>query len=389
MAIGVVNNESSVALTVESTEGTYNGGTATSTDYVEVLAEGTTANKTREELTRDTLSSTVENESSRVGMAEVVAELPTEFGASATAGAAPQRMDKMLRSLLGGKRTAATDTTTTGNSSTVLEFGATPNFLKGDIVLVKEAGAFEVRPISAVGATTITFPFALDNGSPSDGVVVEACTTYFHDTSSSVTLSMEHNVGNEIQQQVAGLRAKSMSIENWTAGQIPTANFSLDGVKLSRVDSAQTATPDFTADALPPVALEACLYVNGNKLAYSELGMTIENTVSFLIDACEADGKAGSRITNQSVSFNCKKYSDDTTLVEWNNFENNDDATVFFFAFNPSSTAGEGSEYVAAWLPQGKITAAPFGDQDGIATDDLEIKAHKSSGNDSVFLGFV
>lgn len=388
MTIGVINNESSVGIMVEVTEGTFVPPAAT-TDYSEVMAEGTTVNKTREELSRDTLSSTVEQESSRVGIAEVTAELGVEFGASSTAGAAPQRLDKLLRSLLGGKRSAITDTTTTGNSSTVLEFGAAPPFAKGDTVMVKAAGAFELRPVSAVGATTITFPFALENGAPADGVVVEAVTTYYHDTGSAPSLSIEHNIGNEIQQKAAGCRVSSASLENFSAGQIPSMKFSLGGLSLDRVDSAQTFSPDFTADALPPVALEACLYINGTKLSYSELGLSIENTQSFLIDACNASGKVSSRITNQVVSFNAKSYMDDTSLTEWDNFENNDDASVFFFAFNPSSTAGEFSEAVCVWLPQGKITAAPAGDQDGVATNDLEIKCHRSSGNDSVFISTI
>ena len=47
------------------------------------------------------------------------------------------------------------------------------------------------------------------------------------------------------------------------------------------------------------------------------------------------------------------------------------------------------SEVVAGWLPQGKITAAPVADQDGILTEALEIKCHKSLGNDSIFLSFI
>lgn len=388
MAIGVVLNESSVALKQESTEGTYTAPSA-GTEYIEVLSEGTSANKTREELARNTLGSSTEQEASRVGIAEVVAELPVELGASATAGAAPQRLNLLLKSLLGGSRTAVSDTTTTGNTSTVLEFGATPPFAKGDIVLIKEPNNYELRPVSAVGSTTITLAFALSNGAPSDGVVVEAVATYYSDTSSSVSLSMEHNVGNTVQQRVAGLRAQSASIENWSAGQIPTMNFSLGGLSLERADAAQTATPDFTADALPPVALSACLYINGTQYSYSELGLSVENTLSFLIDACNASGKVSSRITDQVVTFSAKKYADDTSLTNWDNFNDNDDVSVFFYAYNPSSTAGQFSNAVAVWLPQGKITSAPFGDQDGIVTDDLEIKAHRSAGNDSIFISFI
>jgi len=389
MAIGIVNNESAVALKVESTSGTYVAPTA-STDYIEVLSEGTSLNKTREELSRNTLGSSTEQEASRVGIAEVTAELAVEFGASAeaTAGAAPQRLDLILRSGLGGKRTNTLETTTTSNTSTVLNF-TSHGILKGDIVLVREAGAFELRPVASVTSTTVTLAFALSNGAPSDEVEVEAFTTYYSDTSSSVSLSMEHSVGNTVLQKAAGLRVQSMSLENWSAGQIPSFNASLGGLSLERADGEASYTPDFTADALPPVALSACLYINGTMLSYSELGMSIENTLSFLIDACSASGKVNSRITDQVTTFSCKKYSDDTTLTEWDNFNANDDVSVFFYAYNPSSTAGEFSECVAVWLPQGKITAAPFGDQDGIVTDDLEIKAHRSAGNDSVFIGFI
>jgi len=387
MAIGVVNNESSVGLKAESTEGTYTAPSA-GTDYVAVLAEGTSANKTREELTRNILGSSTEQEASRVGIAEVVAELPTEFHANTTAGAAPQGLDLLFRSLLGGKRTNTAETTTTSNTSTVLNF-TSHGILAGDICLVKESGAFELRPVASVTSTTVTLAFALSNGAPSDGVVVEAFTTYYSDTSSSISLSMEHNIGNTIQQRVAGLRASSFSLSNWTAGSLPQASFSMGGLSLERADAAQTATPDFTADALPPVALEACLYIGGTQYSYSELGMTVENTLSFLISACNASGKVNSRITDQVCSFTATKYMDDTNLTEWDAFNNNDDKSVFFYAFNPSATAGEFSECVAVWLPQGKITAVPAGDQDGIATDQLEIKAHKSAGNDSIFIGFI
>jgi len=388
VAIGVVVNESSVALKEESTEGTYNAPTV-STEYIEVLSEGTEFNKNRELLERDTLSSTVETEAARVGMADVIGTMPVEFRASATAGGAPQALDLLLKSGLGGNRSAATQATSTGNTSTVMEFGVSPNFAKGDTVMVKEAGAYELRPISAVGATTITFPFALTNGAPSDGVSIEAVETYYHDTANSISLSAEHNVGDEIQQQVAGMRVDSISMENFTVGQIPQLNFGLGGLSLERVDSAGTATPDFTADALPPVALEACLFIGGTQFSYTEASMSIENSLSFLTDACLESGKAGSRITSQSVTFNCNPYSDDTSLTNWDAFNDNSDTNIFLYAYNPSSTAGEFSNAVCVWIPQGKIVESPFGDQDGISTDNLVIKAHKSAGNDSIFMSFI
>lgn len=387
MTIGVVTNESSLALKKEVTEGTV-VPPAAGTDYIEVLADSLEINKTREELSRDTLSSTTEQEASRIGIPEIAGSLGVEFRASATEGSYPQALEVLTESLMGGKRTAATEDTTTGASSTVLTFTSHP-FLVGDCVLVKESGAFEVRPVSAITSTTITFPFALDNGAPSDGVTVAATSTFYSNTATSSTFSAEHNVGNEIKQTVGGLRSQSMSLENWTAGTIPTATFNMAGLTLERSDAAGAYSPDFTADALPPVALEACLWVSGVKTSYTELGLSIENEVSFMKDACEPDGKLGSRVTSQTTSFTASLYADDTTLTSWDAFNANDDTSIFFYAFNPSSTAGEFSEAVAVWLPQGKITELPFADIDGIVSDALAVKCHRNLGSDSAFISFI
>lgn len=389
-AVGVVTNESSVAIVEETTEATYKApSNGDGTEYIEVLSEGTEMNLTRELLERDTLSSTVETEAARVGLKSVDASIPVEYRASNTEGAAPQALDALLKSALGGKRTAATQDTSTGSTATVLEFGVAPNFSAGDVVLVKESGAYELRPVASVGATSITLAFALTNGAPTDGVTVAAVTTYYHNTATSSSLSIEHNVGNEIQQQGAGLRVETATIENWSVGQIPQMSFTLGGLSLDRVDAAATESPDFTNDALPPVALEACLYINGIELDYTELGMSIENTLNFLTSACNANGKISSRITGQTINFTANPYLDDTSTPYWDAFNTNDDVSIFFFAYNPTATAGQFANAVSVWLPQAKITEIPIGDQDGIATENLAARAHRQNGNDSIFLSFI
>ena len=392
MTIGVIGNESTLALMVEVTEGVYVAPTS-GTDYVDPLADGLEMNKSREELTRDLLGGSVEAEASRVGVAEASGTIPLEFKASATEGDAPQALDVSLRSLLGGKRQITADqTSSTGHSSTVITFADTSAFSVGDIVLVKEAGAFEARPISAITTnTSITFPFALDNGAPSDAVVVAQCTTYYSDTSNAVTMSAEHNLGSAaIKQKVTGLRAVSGSIENYSAGSIPSMSFSVQGLDIERLDEDADFAPDLAQDGLPPVALEACFWLNGTKLSYTELGLNIENTVSTIADACAASGKIGSRITEQVTTLSVNPYLDDSDLTNtWNKFNANDTVSSFFYAFNPSAVDGEFSECVAGWLPQGKITETPISDVDGILAEAVTVKAFKSLGSDSVFLGFV
>lgn len=390
MAIGVVKNESTIALVAEVTEGTY-VAPSTGADYVQPLADGLELNKQRELLERDILSSTVENEAARVGVAEVQGAIPVELRANETAGSAPQGLDILLRSALGGKRqqTAAVTTGTT-HSSTVINMADTTDFNVGDMVLVKESGAYEIRPISVVTSnTSITLKFALDNGAPSDGVELEKFTTYYSDTANAISFSAEHNIGSQaIKQKVEGLRVTTASIENWTVGQIPTVNCSVQGLDLTRVDEDATATPT-DADALPPVVLSACVWINGTQYSYTELGLSIENTVNYIQDACDADGRISSRITNQVVNLTMNPYMDDSSLTNWNAFENNDDVHIFGYAYNPSSTAGEFSEAVAFYIPQAKIVESPVGDNDGIVSDQLSVRAHRENGNDSIFLGFV
>lgn len=392
MAIGIIKNESTLFLKEESTEGTYVAPGA-ATDAVEVLADGVELNKSRELLERDLLSSTVETEAARVGIADVTGTIPCELKASTTEGDAPQSLDVLLKSLLGGKRQITSDQTSgTTHTSTVINFADTSAFSVGDIVLVKESGAYEVRPISAITTnTSITFPFALDNGAPSDNVVVAQCTTYYHDTINSVTFSAEHNLGNQaIKQKASGLRAVTGNVENWSVGQIPQMTFSVQGLDLDREDANASYTPDFTADGTPPVALEACAWVGGTKMSYTELNLNIENTVNYIQDACDADGRIGSRITQQVVTANINPYmQDNDTTLTWDKFNDNTDVSFFAYAYNPTSTTGEFEEVVAMWLPQGKIIESPVADIDGIIGESLVVRAHKSSGSDSVFLGFV
>lgn len=394
MAIGIVKNESTLALVPEATEGTYDAVSAgDGSEYIEVLADGAELNLTRELLERDLLTDTVEKEAVRTSIANVEGSIPVELKASSTEGDAPQSLDVLLRSLLGGKRQITSDQTSdnTTHTSTVIYFSDTSAFAVGDCVLVKESNAYEVRPIASIQTnTSITLAFALDNGAPSNSVVVSQVTTYYHDTANSISFSAEHNLGSQaIQQQANGLRCNSGSIENWSVGQIPTMTFGVQGLGLTRVDADASETPAFS-DALPPRALSACMWVDANKLSYTEFGMSVENTVSYIQDACDADGRIASRITDQTVNVNVNPYMDDSDLSKtWNKFNDNDDVSFFIYAYNTSSTAGEFANAVAIWIPQAKITASPVADNDGIIAENLEIRAHRSSGNDSVFMSFI
>ena len=167
----------------------------------------------------------------------------------------------------------------------------------------------------------------------------------------------------------------------------------MQGLDLQREDGAPLFTPSFDT-AVPPVLLEACAYlrVDGGtqeELQYNEFSMSITNELARQPSACAESGFIGTRVTGLSVTYSINPYMDDTDLSKFNAFLDNDDVEFFVSAFNPTAVDGETEQNVLIWMPQSTITAIPQGDVDGIITDALEGKAHRETGGDSIFIGFV
>lgn len=389
----VVKNKSSVFLKEETTEGVYVAPSAS--DAIEVLSDGVGFEYNREEVQRNLLSSTIEVNASRVGLSSVSGAVPVEFKSGSAEGNYP-REKVLYKSLLGGQRqVSSTSITKTGNTSTVLQIedADISKYSKGDIIVVKQASAHEARPIVAIDTTTgsanITLGVALTSA-PADNVVISKTATFFHDDNAP-TFSVTNYIGGEIKEEVTGCRSVSASLESWEGGAVSNFNFSVEGLDLAQEVESLPAplTPNFSGDALPPVILNACVWINGVKVAYNSLSLSLENTKAEVLSACSSSGKSGSRFTQFIASGEIAPYMEDSNVDRFDAFNNNDSISVFGYAYNPTSTAGEIEQVVAFWLPQAKITAMPNGDQDGIMTNQISFKAYKNEGGDSIFLGFI
>lgn len=389
----LVKGLSSLYITEEVTEGTW-VAPSVDADGLEPNEDGIEFSLSREEIERNTLTSTIEAVEPRLGLKSVAGSLAMEYKAGATAGATP-RGGLLFESLFGAKRAAATTTTTkTGNTSTVLQIedADISKFSVGDCVLVKEAGGFEVRPVSAkstgTGTATITFPFALTNGSPANAVVIEKFTTYYHQ-SDNMSLSASWYPGGEIREKVTGLKVVSGSLEGWSANQTPSWNFSLQGLDIDKAVATPAVSVDFSSDAIVPVMQGAYAFLGGTAVDYSELGMSVENTITDMPAANNENGKIGSRKTEFNVTGSINPYMADDSVARWETFNAGDATSFFAYAYNPTGTAGEFNQVVAMWLPNVKITNMPSGDNDGVMTDNIEFRAFRNLGNDTVFLGFI
>lgn len=394
MGLGLIKGESSVWIKEEVTEGTY-VAPASANDAVEVLEDGMEFSLNRETIERNTLSATIETEAPRVGLKTVSATIPVEFKSNTTEGNAP-REDLLYKSLMGGKRQLASPVTSkaAGHTSTVIQIedADIASFVVDGVYLFKISTGYEVRPVTTIvttpGAATITVAIPFMAGAPSGAIVIAKMTQYFHQEGAP-TLSVTEYDGGEIENQMTGMRAISASLDNWSTAQVASFSFSLEGLNLIKNVAAPAFTPSFGNDALPPVLLDACLFINQDEVQYNELSLSIENTKADIPSACDPNGKVGTRYTQFQASGSVNPYMEDDDTDRFDKFNNNESVSIFFFAKNPGAVSGQDINWVACWMPNVKITEIPGADVDGVLTDAISFQAFRKNGGDTIFLSFI
>lgn len=388
----LVKGQSSLYIVPETVEGTYVPETLAA-HAVEPLQDGLEFSFSREPIERKTLTNTIEAVEPRLGKKTLTGSIPVEFKAHQTAGSEP-RGAILYESLLGGKHQITTQVTTGEDHTTTDIFIGDADISKfkvNGIVLIKEAGKFACRPVASIvstpGSAKIVLAIPLMEA-PSDNVVIEKVTTYFHDTDSK-SFSATYYAGGEIQEKIWGLKSISASVEGWTVNETPSVNFSVEGLDISKDVAAPTVTPDFTADAQVPVINHACAWLGQVEIDYTEFTLSMENTKADLNSACAPSGKIGTRKTAFNVTSNINPYMEDDNVDRWNDFKNNVNTSLFTYAFNPTEVDGEFKEVVAVWMPNYKITNMPEVDQDGVLLDSIEGQAFRKVGKDTIFLSFI
>jgi hypothetical protein len=388
----VIKGRSSVFIKEELIESEYEAPVAAS-EAIEVLEDFSGFEFTRESIERSVLSDTVESEAPRAGLPSVSGSLPTEFKASSSEGGAP-RSDVLLKSLLGGKRQIlAPITTGVGHSATVINLDdADANKVSvGDCVLFKIPNATTVRPVKAVsnvlGAVSITLDVALDSVLPDNTVIAPLTSYYFATNDSSFSVSAE--LGGEILEKAIGSKVESAEIGNWTTGQIPQISFALKALELQKEVSTLALVPNFSGEPQPPVALDACAYINGVEVDYNEFTLSMANTLNELMSACAKQGKIATRNTNFIATGTINPYMS-TDNVDWfEKFNASQAVSLFIYIGNPSAVTGEMENVSAIYMPQVVLTSVTNGDQDGVLTDELAFQAFRKNGNDTIFLSFI
>lgn len=393
MALTVKDN-TKVGVEIEVTEGTY-VAPAAATSFVQTLSDGFELTPAKELLERAIFNGSIGKTTPRTGTRTVSGSIPVECRAAETEGDAPE-YDKLMRSAMGSRKQITSEVTTkTGNSASVLQIQDADigEFEVNDIILVKEAGAYWVSPITAVdptgGAANITLLMAA--GAPfSDNVVIAKSTMYKPADSGHPSLSISKYVEDARREVAVGARVNSLSLDNFTTGQLASWGFGFEGLDFDTTLSAIPFTPDFQ-DSLPPVILNACLFQDGVDIAVNELTISLENTLGFATSTCSENGRISGRATERNVTGSFNPYKQDDDIDNFTKFKTNTEYSLFAFAYNPTGVAGEYEQIVAVYMPKCLTTELGESDQDGLLVEDISFTAGRGSdgSDDELVIAFI
>lgn len=383
-----IKNTTKVAIKEESTEGTYVAPAAAG-DFISPLADGLELTSSKELLERNNLNSSIGKNAPRTGMREVTASISVEAKAHGTAGSAPE-YGLLLEAALGNTRQGTSQITTksSGNTDDTLQIedADIADFNVGDTVLILESGAYHVSPITAktsgAGTATITLLVAHPDGNMSADVVIEKWNTYFTANSGHPTISMTKYVEDAVREYGAGMRVTSMTLNNFSTGQLADFSFSLQGLKYNKSLTAPSYTPSYDS-AQPPIVLSACVYQDGVQTPINDFTLSLENAVAFKTSTCSADGKTGSRLTQRTVSGSFNPYMQDDDISNYSNFENDTQFSIFGFMAIPTGTTGEIQDVVAFYMPNCMISELTEGDKDGMLQDNISFQATRGTDGSS------
>lgn len=380
----IQKKSSAIGVEIEVTEGTY-VAPASATKFVQTLADGFEMNPSKELLERNIFTSSIGKTSPRTGAFTVEVVLPVEARASETSGAAPE-YDALMRSALGSRHQITTTTTTksSGNTGSELQIenADITKFQVGDIILIKQSGAYHVSPITEVDDTedacNITLLVPKPSGSFANSVVIEKSTTYTLAETGHSSLSISHYLAGTIRKYAVGCKVKSLALEGFETQKLPSFKFGLEGLNFNKSVSSIPFTPEYD-EALPPIVLEANAYQDGVALEINSLSFSLENTLGFKTATSASNGRIASLVTSRSITGTMDPYQADDSVANFTKYVANTPFSLFAYAKVPTGVSGQFGQIVAVYMPNCVITDLSEQDQDGLMQDSISFSADRGA----------
>lgn len=332
----------------------------------------------KEMLERANITANIDSDVSRSGMKSVSGSIKAEFKAGVNA-ALPE-LGLLVQSALGGSSASTGDLAVSGTpTSTNLPMTSTTGLAVGDIVAVKSAAGevIHVSPISAlVTNTSITLLVAYSTAF-ANTVLVSKMQDYKAANSGHPSFSLTKYMEDAVRTTAAGCKVSKMAISDWKTGAIPMFAFDYEGMAYTHTLNAPAYTPA-PDTSLPPISLNACVYVDGTAVGVDELTIALENKLGWKTTTCSSNGRLGSRITSRKIAGTINPYMQSDSIANFTKWDTNTTFSLFAWAGNPSTVAGEYTNVIAIYLPKCQVVDVTNKDKDGLVQEvvSFETKNH-------------
>jgi len=388
-------NTATVYVTEETTAGVAVDPTLGS-QAVSVTEGGIELNGEKELVERTNMTSSLVRALPRTGIKRASGSVTVEAKANSTEGLAPEAT-LLLESAFGGVRSLSSSVTTlTTTNLTTIPVSLSTGIAAGDIVMIKDTNAgangYHVSPVtaSAVNGTnddTVTLLVPCTTA-PSAGSSVSKFTTFYNANDGHPSLTITEFIGDAVKCQAAGMKVNSLSMEGFEAGQTATFSFGLVGMDYDQSLAASGLTASYNS-ALPPLALDACIYKDGAALEVTGFSFSLEHEVAEIQSTCAPNGIVGTRHTRTNVSGSFTAHAKSDSVALFSAFANGTEFSLFGSFGNPGASAGQKKEVIGFYFPKCIITAAPFADADGIVTYSVEFQCGPDAAGSAMYLGFI
>lgn len=397
--MSLILDETIVAVKKETTEGVYVAPASATDGYIVPMRGKVEIQPMRELLKRDILAKSLSAAQPIKGMRNGSAKFGVELRGGSAEGAAPD-FGPMLESLFGSTRSRATRITTRSGVNTtttlLIEDADIADLTVGSIFVILKAGAHHLCAVTARvttgGSASVTFTPAAPY-TPASGVALSKFTMYEPVNHGHPSLSASVYWGDGALEYAYGLRTAEMSLQNFKTGQLPSLEFTLDGMGYGMTAASSAPQTPTYSSTIPGVALDAKVYQAGTEVLIDNLDLSIAQPLAWLTATGNSSGRfAGRAGGKREVKGGFSPYLD-TDIANYGLFDASTQFSVFARLYAPSATAGEfqlGS-VVGIWMPRCIFVSKKVTDQNGVLVDKLEIQATGDVNGDKpeIYMGFI
>jgi hypothetical protein len=211
-----------------------------------------------------------------------------------------------------------------------------------------------------------------------NSVTIGKFTTYTLADTGHPTLSVSKYIEAAVLEQAVGCRGKSLALETFATGKLPTWKFGLEGLNFASSVTARPFTPVYDT-ALPPIILDGRIYQNGAAIVTNEMSFKLDNALGFATSIAAPNGRTSGLVTGRKITGTLLPYKQNDSVIQYTNLVNNANFSLYAYAKVPTGVSGQYNQIVAIYMPNCIITSIKEVDQNGLLQDSIAFQASRGT----------